>query len=487
MRILLTNVTLGGRTGTEVVTRDLAVGLARRGHDVTVFSPDHGPLAAEIAAGGVPVVRSLREVAAPPDVIHGHHHAVTVEALVAFPRANALFVCHDRLATTDVPPLHRRVLRYVAVDANTAERLEAHGIPEASRSTVLNAVDLERFLPRPPLPAAPLRALVFSNAAGRLFSVAPIREACAARGIALDVAGAGSDADCEEPWKTLRGYDLVFAKARAALEALAVGCAVVLCDYRGLGEIVTPEAFPRMRPWNFGMRLLTRPLDVAAVGAEIDRYDPDAAAAVRDLARAEAGLDAALDRWEGIYRELLEAALPPADPLEELRAYLDRLLAVSVGDRDLPKAYRMERLADRELEGISLLPGAAPSRVRAGERFQLTAVLENRFGPRLASEMPHPVHVSYHWVDPETGSIAIMDGVRSRIDPGVEPGDSRVVRVVVDAPSAPGRWRLRVAVVQEFVAWLDERSPRLGFDLDVEVEAPPEAGLGGPAQVEGCG
>jgi len=159
------------RCGTEIVVRDLALGLARRGHRVTVFSPLHGPLAREISAGGVPVVSSLREVRVPPDVVHGHHHAVTVEALLAFPSVPALFVCHDRLASTDVPPLHPRVLRWVSVDANTAGRLEAYGIPAERHTNVLNAVDLDRFKPRPPPPRRPARAPVLSIGAGSAFPV----------------------------------------------------------------------------------------------------------------------------------------------------------------------------------------------------------------------------------------------------------------------------------------------------------------------------
>ena len=45
------------------------------------------------------------------------------------------------------------------------------------------------------------------------------------------------------PLVTLTGdYDLVFAKARCALEAMAVGAAVVLCDTHGLGPMVTSAA-----------------------------------------------------------------------------------------------------------------------------------------------------------------------------------------------------------------------------------------------------
>jgi hypothetical protein len=39
MRVLATNCSLRGRSGTEIVTIDLALGLRSRGHEVAVFAP----------------------------------------------------------------------------------------------------------------------------------------------------------------------------------------------------------------------------------------------------------------------------------------------------------------------------------------------------------------------------------------------------------------------------------------------------------------
>jgi hypothetical protein len=50
MKVLLVNRTLASRTGTEIVTRDLAVGLAGTAHEACVFSPKLGTIANEIRA-----------------------------------------------------------------------------------------------------------------------------------------------------------------------------------------------------------------------------------------------------------------------------------------------------------------------------------------------------------------------------------------------------------------------------------------------------
>jgi hypothetical protein len=44
LRILITNIQLKARSGTEIVTMEMARGLARRGRDVVVFSPDWLPM-----------------------------------------------------------------------------------------------------------------------------------------------------------------------------------------------------------------------------------------------------------------------------------------------------------------------------------------------------------------------------------------------------------------------------------------------------------
>ena len=86
-----------------------------------------------------------------------------------------------------------------------------------------NFVDTARFLPRAPLPQRPRRALLFSNYANEESHLPAVRAACVAAGLELDVAGAGVGNVIDEPERVLGSYDIVFAKAKAAIEAMAVG------------------------------------------------------------------------------------------------------------------------------------------------------------------------------------------------------------------------------------------------------------------------
>jgi hypothetical protein len=325
LRLLFTNFVLSSRTGTEVWIKDAALELRRRGLDPVVYSPVLGEIAEEIRAGGVPVVDDLDDLVAvggPPDVIHGHHHPQALEALLRFPGTPALFVSHDATAWHDSAPLFPRIYRYVAVDEANRDRLLAEGAPEERIRLLSNWVDLERFRPRPePLPEHPRRALVFSNYAREDSHLPAVREACRRAGLELDVVGSGVGRSVRDPEAILGGYDLVFAKARAALEALAVGAAVVLCDYRGLGPLVTSDRLDHLRRNNLGLRTLTERATPEAVLREIQRYDPRDAAEVSSRVRETAGLEAAIDRLIGLYEEVLEASGSASpDPEAELRA-----------------------------------------------------------------------------------------------------------------------------------------------------------------------
>ncbi len=306
LRVLITNITLATRTGTETYVRDLATALRDQGHASTVYCPELGEIAWELQAAAVPVTDDLDALDGPPDVIHGHHNLATTTACLHFPRTPTVFVCHDPLAWHDSPPWLPSILRYVAVDLACRDRLALrHGIPEERVRVVLNFVDLERFKPRDPLPPRPKRGLVFSNYASDRTHLPAVRAACDRAGIALDVIGAGAGIVCSRPEELLGCYDIVFAKGRSALEALAVGAAVVVCDAAGLGPMVTAGELERLRPLNFSFRTLREPVEPAVLVREIARYDPHDAARVSRQIRVAAGRDAAVHEFVALYYDVL--------------------------------------------------------------------------------------------------------------------------------------------------------------------------------------
>lgn len=303
MRVLITNIVLGGRTGTEIVTIELAQGLARRGHQVAVFAPFVGPSASILSAQNIPVTHRLRELPWKPDVIHGHHSIAVVPVLAQYLDVPALFVMHDAAQDLNCPPSTPQIVRLFAVDEIDRDHYAREADIDPTRvDLLLNCVDLDRFQPRSPLPERPQRALLLSKNVGHIDSV---REAAGRAGLALDEIGPVFGRVVDDLNVRLRDYDIVFATARMALEALAVGCAVVVCDGRGLAGMATSDVVDTWRANNFGSKLLTRSPTVDALLDQVRRYSPRDAAIVSARIRELASLSGYLQRVEAIYRDIV--------------------------------------------------------------------------------------------------------------------------------------------------------------------------------------
>jgi hypothetical protein len=299
LTVLITNLILSGRSGTEIVVRNLARALHGLGHRPIVYSPRPGPIADELRDAAIPVVTDPHETLPRVDIIHGHHLPTTVAAMARFPETPAVFVCHDFVAWHDRPPLFPGVRRYVAVDETVAVRLRHDGAPLSRITVVVNQPDLTRFAQGPALPHRPRRALAFAKNRGHLEA---ITRACAARDISLEVVGQAVGRLIPDPERALPGVDLVFTSALSALEAMACGRGVIVCDGRGLAGWVSPARYDEWRRLNFGLATLTAPLTEEAVGSAIDRYDAGQAGIVAARVRSEGGVAAQAREYLAVYR-----------------------------------------------------------------------------------------------------------------------------------------------------------------------------------------
>ena len=326
LTVLITNIAFAFRSGTEIVVDQIARGLHRRGHRPIVFAPHvGGGLTEGLRLRGIAVVDRLSQVACTPDIIHGQHNVTTVMAVAAFPRTPALFSCHDFDAAKDRAPLLPRIRRYIAVDDTCRERLVRDGAPEDRTDVVYNAVDLDQYQQCNPLPGRAQRALVLAKGADHL---AVVRSAAAKAGLVLDELGSGTGAVVDNLPARLPAYDIVIATARMAKEAIAAGCAVVVCDHRGFAGLATTGTLAEWRRYNFGRRLLVEPATEERLLAAFDHYDADDAARVTAIVRAEDNLESHIDRFERIYESILDEAhaIDPVADLEALAPFLEDYL-----------------------------------------------------------------------------------------------------------------------------------------------------------------
>jgi hypothetical protein len=377
LTVLLTNFDLSIRGGSQLYLRDVALGLVRRGHHPFAYSPVLGAVAGDLRRASIPVVDNLDRIDSVPDVIHGHHNHDLMTALLRYPEVPAIRLCHGSL--DDPPARFPRILRYVAVDDTTRDRCRLEwGIPETQLTVLLNFVDLDRFTPRAPLPARPARALVFSNNARE--HLPAVRHACSGEGISVDAIGDSVDRSTDRPELMLGAYDLVFAKGRAALESIATGAAVVLCDASGVGPMVTSAEFDRLRSLNFGLRALRDPVMPAVIAQQIRRYDANDAAAVSRRLRAVADAGHVIDRLVDLYHEVIcEHARSPSrgDLRAELIAASSYLNSLGprlqwAGGSGSALYFLTRRLYHQvrrlPLLGAVLEPAARPLRERAARR-----------------------------------------------------------------------------------------------------------------------
>jgi hypothetical protein len=330
MRVLLTNNTLDQRAGTELYVRDVALELLGRGHEPVAYSTRPGAVAEELRQAGVPVVSTLDAAGPPPDIIHGHHHYETQTAILYFPGVPAISYCHGWLPWQETPLVSPRILRYVAVDEPSRERLISEGGIAPDKIELLwNFFDARRFPARPPLPAVPRRALAFGHPFTESLDLPVLRAACRRCGIEFDTAGRGAGTPEADPGRRLAEYDIVFAKGRSAIEAMAVGAAVIVSGYGKLGPLVTTRNFPSLRALNFGFRASSQPLEEDLVVSHLREYDAADAGKLSKLVRRNCELVPAVDRILELYTRVLDEARrnPAVSESETARAagrYLER-------------------------------------------------------------------------------------------------------------------------------------------------------------------
>ena len=155
-------------------------------------------------------------------------HFPCSKPLDVFPAAPAISICHD--ATDLVERAGRPAVGPGACRGRSCLSRQDRG-PDwliwrsASRSCTTPWTSTLSN-PARPCRGRPKRALVLAKRSSQLDAV---RAACAQReGAGVDIFGPAVGSEVDDLPARLSEYDLVFASARAALEAMAVGCAVIV-------------------------------------------------------------------------------------------------------------------------------------------------------------------------------------------------------------------------------------------------------------------
>jgi acetolactate synthase-1/2/3 large subunit len=117
------------------------------------------------------------------------------------------------------------------------------------------------------------------------------------------------------------------------------------------------------------------------------------------------------------------------------------------------------------------IEAAVPDVLGASAIAEIAVTIENLGPAFLVSAPPNPVNLAYKWYPDSGGSF--LEGPRTRLPQTIPPRGSTTAKLALEAPSAPGGYRLLVTLVQEHVRWFDEVSAENASTHDVKIIAPP--------------
>ncbi|WP_190555173.1 hypothetical protein [Trichocoleus sp. FACHB-591] len=110
-----------------------------------------------------------------------------------------------------------------------------------------------------------------------------------------------------------------------------------------------------------------------------------------------------------------------------------------------------------------------PNSLKLGSVMTLPVRVKNTSNFLWSARGLKPVRFAYHWIERD-GKVAVWDGERTELPLEVSPQESILLNAKIKAPDVPGKYILRLTMVQEGVAWFDDKGAETE-DLAVNVAA----------------
>lgn len=362
MRILITNHSLAARAGTELVVYEIARELQRRGHEVAAYSSTLGEVAELLSASSIPVLKHPDACPFRPDLIHAQHHLDAMTALLAFPETPAVYHIHGGTPWVERPPVHPRILHYIAMCQDLADSTRINlGLEEDQVTSLPNWVDANRFRGTRAPSAKPQRALMFGGGLGEPGVATKLRPAFEHHHIRLETTADWTETDRRNPELALPRYDIVLASGRSALEAMASGCAVVIANYQSCIGWARADNFQTLQRQNFSPKRADPGFDASILQSCLAAYDVEAARAATEMTRTQCTLVQAIDRLAVLHAKVVRTwqqqpvrhdhdRLTQAD--EERKAALVYLRDLAVAVRDVESLHVTHRIQQKQVESL---------------------------------------------------------------------------------------------------------------------------------------
>lgn len=251
MRILLTNYSLGGNSGSETWTTALGSTLTKIGHDVIYKT--HNDFLEET-----------------PDIAIINHN-VCLNKFRDLP-CKKIFTSHGILPDLEQPVMGADV--YVSVSEEVQARLKSKGFESI---VIRNGIDCNVFNNRKPVNEKLTNVLFSSNYDSNSRKI--IKQACVTLGINFrHIGGMNSIKDVPT---AINEADLVIGLGRTAYEAMACERNVIIFDYNGGDGIATPETLLDFRKNNCSGRYNKFNYTSDDIVSLLLQYDPKRGALLR--------------------------------------------------------------------------------------------------------------------------------------------------------------------------------------------------------------
>ncbi len=115
-----------------------------------------------------------------------------------------------------------------------------------------------------------------------------------------------------------------------------------------------------------------------------------------------------------------------------------------------------------------LQPQQAELSAAASDLITATVVVTNTSVRPWPASGARPVYISYHWIQPASRRVLILDGERTPLPHDLAPGDTATIAAFVKIPPVTGTLVLQWDVVQEEVTWFSERGSTVA-EVNVQI------------------
>jgi len=110
-----------------------------------------------------------------------------------------------------------------------------------------------------------------------------------------------------------------------------------------------------------------------------------------------------------------------------------------------------------------------PASIALGDVADVTVTVENAGDGFLVSAAPYPTEVCYRWFDAHGDAVGAGTWLHTRLPRVLTPRDRVRFKALVGPPPAPGRYTLRLTLLQEGVSWFDDIDPANAVSRDVDI------------------